>query len=292
MDDELLDIFGDHTKQIIQNLKENYIENQSTNECLHGDTFIDNNMIYCNNCGCEVKRIDYEIDGGIFGAEGDVDYVNIPKEKEKNNVKKVFDECNILNVDMKVRHITENKYKEIIGTTLLRGKTNKSIIATCLYYAYEEVGQSRTMDEIRNMFDLTKREMSKGMTMYQEKIPESRIATVTPIHLIRRILEQTGIDICHLPNILKIAKSINNTDEILNSSTPQSVAPAIVYLYLFLIPDYKEEKGLTKTKFSNLTNTTDITLTKLLKRIGLLIGKITFDDKVIKFADNTVTSIH
>ena len=74
------------------------------------------------------------------------------------------------------------------------------------------------------------------------------------------------------PSIFKIAKGLEGVDTCLNRSSPQSVASAIVYFYLCLFPKLKTELGLTKTKFAKDVKLSDITISKLVKKIAEIKG--------------------
>lgn len=74
---------------------------------------------------------------------------------------------------------------------------------------------------------------------------------------------RTNINFSHLRKINELCNYLDNRSPLLNRSNPQSVAAAIIYLYLCLEPEYKERLGLTKIKFANIVKLSDITITKL-----------------------------
>ena len=74
---------------------------------------------------------------------------------------------------------------------------------------------------------------------------------------------RTDINFSHLRRINKLCHYLENRSALLNRSNPQSVAAAIVYLYLCLEPEYKEKLGMSKIKFAHIVNLSDITITKL-----------------------------
>ena len=114
--------------------------------------------------------------------------------------------------------------------------------------------------------------MSSGLRKYYEKFPEDRTKHIQPEDLIRRILVLTNIPLNNYRKIVHIAKYLENSSRLLNHSSPQSVASAIVYLYLCMNPELKESLSLSKTKFAELAKLSDITVTKLVKEASKIVG--------------------
>jgi transcription initiation factor TFIIIB Brf1 subunit/transcription initiation factor TFIIB len=164
-----------------------------------------------------------------------------------------------------IRKRVESKYMKIVGNETVRGKGRKAIVAACLFYVYPEFGEYRTSDYIRGLFELDKKNMSAGLSRYYEVFPEARNLEIRPVDLIRWILTLTGIKISHYRKIVKIAQYLEGSSQLLERSSPQSVASAIVYFYLCLHPKYKHELGLTKNRFADKTMLSDITVGKLVK---------------------------
>jgi hypothetical protein len=121
---------------------------------------------------------------------------------------------------------------------------------------------------------LSKKDMSAGLTKYYEKFPEDRTTHVKPENLIRRIISLAEIDNEHYRPILALTKYLDGTSSLLNRSNTQSVAAAIVYLYLCINPDYKQTAGLTKIVFAKKIKLSDITIIKLAKEAY----KVAMDD--------------
>jgi transcription initiation factor TFIIIB Brf1 subunit/transcription initiation factor TFIIB len=140
-------------------------------------------------------------------------------------------------------------------------------------YIYRWEGINCTADEIRALFDLTKQEMSVGLTHYHATFPEDRTKHLNPQDLIKRVMTRMKISYAkHYRHILRIARCLDRTDRTLIRSNPASVAAAIVYFYICLTPKLKKQIGFTKTKFARQMKLSDITITKLVKQAAIIIG--------------------
>ena len=275
-DEEMLEFFGD--AQTIQNIRARIIEDAPLGEeCPHTQCFDADGINICKECGCEVEKLDFQPEWRWYGATDnrvskDPSRCHRSKDSVRGGIEKVFTDAKLGHLSLAIRKKTELKYKKIVGCETVRGKGRKSIVAACLLFTFRDEGDVRTSDEIRVMFGLTKQEMSDGLTKYHAAFPEDRVQHIKPSDLIRRIMHLTKIDFSHYKFVLRMAKCLDKVDYTLNHSSPQSVASAIVYLYLCLTPEVKETLGFTKTKFAREVQLSDITISKLVKRAAEIIG--------------------
>ena len=276
-DEEMLEFFGD--AQTIQNIRARIIEDTPATdvECPHIRCFDADGINICKECGCEVEKLDFQPEWRWYGATDnriskDPSRCHRSKDSVRGGIEKVFIDAKLSYLSLAIRKKTEMKYKKIVGGETVRGKGRKSIVAACLLFTFRDEGDVRTSDEIRIMFGLTKQEMSDGLTKYHAAFPEDRVQHIKPSDLIRRIMHLTKIDFSHYKFVLRMARCLDKVDYTLNHSSPQSVASAIVYLYLCLTPEVKENLGFTKTKFAREVQLSDITISKLVKRAAEIIG--------------------
>lgn len=267
-DEELLEFFGNPDS--VQNIKSK-IKETTFDQCEHASCFDEKGISICKNCGCEVEQLDFEPEWRYYGTSDnriskDPSRCHKSKEPIKGNINKVFEDAKLTELPQAIKKMTEKKYKIIVDGDTVRGKGRKARVAACLLHVLREEGDIRTSDDIRNMFALTKQQMSEGLTVYYTAFPKDRTQHANPSDFIRKVLQQIRLDFDHYKYILKIAHALNKVDQVLNRSSPHSVASAIVYLYICLHPELKEKIGLTKPKFAKAVNLSDITITKLVKR--------------------------
>lgn len=276
-DEELIEFFGEDvvsTKDTIQSI----IDAPEEEECEHAIHFEVDGINICKACGCQVELLDFQPEWRYYGASDnrssrDPSRCHRSKESTRGGIDKVFQDAKLGHITLAIRKKTEQKYKQIVGGETVRGTGRKAIVAASLLFTFREVGDIRTADEVGGLFGLSKQEMSFGLTKYHAKFPESRLDNIKPSDLIRRIMQLTKVDMTHYKNILRISKCLDKVDTTLNRSSPQSVASAIVYLYICLTPEIKKAAGFTKTKFARDVNLSDITITKLVKIAAEVIGQ-------------------
>ena len=153
------------------------------------------------------------------------------------------------------------KIKKTEGDKIFRGKSLKSIVASCLFHTYQEFGEFRTSNYIRELFNV-KQNMSLGMTKYLKAFPEARTKHVTPQKHLPWIMKLTGVDCSHYRRIRAITLYIVAASELVERSNPQSVAAAIIFLYLCMNQNYKNKLGITMSSFAKKVKLSDITITK------------------------------
>lgn len=274
-DEELLELFGDQDSYDFVRSK---ITEETDEECPHSErSESDGSTFVCRMCGCEVEMLDFKPEWRFYGAADnrvskDPSRCHRSKENTRGGIDKVFQDAKLGHLPLSIRKKTEQKYKIIVGDETVRGKGRKAIVAACLLFTFRHNGDVRTSDEVRNMFDLSKQEMSDGLTRYLEKFPKDRIEDIKPADLIERVMRLTKVGLEHYKYVLRIAKCLDGVDATLNRSSPQSVASAILYLYICLTPNVREELGLTKTKFARGVGLSEITVSKLVKKAADVIG--------------------
>lgn len=284
-DEELLEFFGD--SDIYTAVKNRVVEesDQIVQECTHDIYFDVDGTNICKSCGCEVEKLDFQPEWRYYGASDnrmsrDPSRCHRTKESTRGGIEKVFQDAKLMYLPQATRKKAEEKYKKIVGKETVRGRKRKSIVAACLLYTFRDEGDIRTSDEVRKMFAgaaghrdvLTKQEMSDGLRRYHSIFKGDRTQCIKPSDLIRRTMHLTKITFNHYKYILRISKCLDGVDPILNRSSPQSVACAIVYMYLCFNPELKTSLGLTKTKFAKEVKLSDITISKLVKKSAEILG--------------------
>lgn len=242
-------------------------------KCLHLDSFKDENGLYvCRSCYQEIEILDSEPEWRNYGSSGDSSRCNFPIDECKS-IKETLINENITVHDAVLKQIVFY-YKTIVrnGTKneTYRGNNRKGIIAACLFHSYIEYGEYRTIDHIRNMFGINKKTMTKGIRQFALSFPDLKNKYIQPEDLVKWIMKLTGIGDEHYKAIMTLTKYFRNSSETLKRSSPQSVASAIIYFYLCLYKDYRKQLGLTKNKFAEKAQLSDITITKLAREAAVI----------------------
>lgn len=251
-------------------------ESSEDEECQHTTKIVEDGIRICQSCGMTEDTFDFEPEWRNYGEGNTSRCCSI--QQPQWSLEKDFINWGI-DIPSSIRIATENKYRKIVDMLKDgrmkksgRGKGRKSIIASCLLHVYREKGDCRTFDDLINMFDLSKKSMFNGLTLYYECFQNDRIKYVTPEDLIPGILDKFNFEKERYPIVLKLARSLKNTSRNLKTSKPKSVASSIVYFYLCMNPSYKKSLGITKASFASTVDLSDITITKYVKDIGETCG--------------------
>lgn len=279
-DDEMMEFFGDaETYTMLARHFEEVMD-----ECKHTNTSESDGINICRDCGCEVEQLDFQPEWRWYGASDnriskDPSRCHRTQKSTKGGIESVFQEVKLDHLPQAVKKKAEEKYKKIVGEETIRGVKRKSLVAVCLLYTLRENGDVRTSEEIRKMFNehtnakdvIKKRKMSESLKRYHATFKADRTKHVKPVDLIKRTLILTKISLVHYNNISVIASSLEGVDPVLNRSSPQSVASAIVYLYLYFNKPLKKSLEMTKTRFAKEVQLSDITISKLVTRCAAIL---------------------
>lgn len=281
LEDEVRNIFGPRksefgnksfscgTKNFVRKMLEPKIECDHSK--LEQDSE-DDSTLTCPICGCLVERITFNPEWKSYADGKDISRCKETSSPSASILKSFFqgDLGKLVKIDI-IRKETEAKYLQVTGNEMIRGKKRKAIAAACLLYAYHDHRDMRTAEEVRKMVGISKKDMSFGLTTYNVKIPSHRSVSIRPKDLIKRIMIKIDLDLSLLPSIVEIADQVDTLDDVLSRSAPQSVAAAIVYFYI--VRFYRSSPLVKKTVFSKKVDLSDITVSKLYKRIEELLPR-------------------
>jgi transcription initiation factor TFIIIB Brf1 subunit/transcription initiation factor TFIIB len=241
-------------------------------ECEHTSTIVDGNKKICNACGCEVDVIDHEAEWKYHGSNAKSARCTRFREPDKgSNIRKIFEDNRISEdlVNEQCFKRCESKYREVVESQNVHGVKRKAIVAACLFHVFREDGIIRQIKELKTYFKLTNKQMLDGMTAYRVRFPESRTINITTSSIVKRNIEILKIDKVHEAPLLDIVAKIEAANAEITRSSPTSIAPAIIYVYLSCItPQYKASLGITKQSFAGLMGLSEITIGKLSKTIA------------------------
>ena len=260
------------------------IPDDSKTVCTHENIMKDDNGInICSDCGVEFNMLDFSKEWRNFGVADNRNNKDQSRcHAQKSTPKGIKDVLNSHSIDLSqaLTELVEYKFNRVLETNEnkgFRGQGREATVAVCLFHAYQNIGENRTTSYVRSLFNVNQKNMSSAMTRYYIAFPEDATKHMTPEMLIPWIMSLTGVGMEHRSRILAISKYLSATSQLVERSNPQSVAAATIYFYLCLFPDYKNELGLTKTKFAEKAKLSDITISKIVKDMAE-ISKIAAED--------------
>ena len=234
--------------------------------------FVDEDGIRtCTGCGHVLKTLNFDAEWRYYGAS-DTRSTRDPSRchrsrDTRSRIAKVFEDAK-MHVAHAIVARCEAKFQKMSGDETVRGKSYRARVAASYMYVNRQDGIVYSADEVREMFGLNRQDMSEGITLYLAAFPEDRVNHIRPADLTRRILKKAEIDLVHYPQVFKIARCLERTDLMLNHSTPQAVSAAVTYFYLCMYPELKRKTGLTKNRFAAKIGLSEITISKLCKKIS------------------------
>ncbi|MBM3203395.1 transcription initiation factor IIB family protein, partial [Candidatus Woesearchaeota archaeon] len=156
----------------------------------------------------------------------------------------------------------ENKGKFLIW----RGVKRIAISASCLFIACVRNNETRTVNEIASMYDISDTDLNVGYKKILKYAKERNIDIIIgksrPEHFIDRYCDELRIKKIYATEAYRMAKNLSKLG-IAYKHTPFSVAAACIYLMCEL----NELKLISRKKVAMVFNISDMTITKVYKEI-------------------------
>jgi transcription initiation factor TFIIIB Brf1 subunit/transcription initiation factor TFIIB len=231
----------------------------------------------CLDCGLEANSITYEAEWRKYSdADGRASKDTSRCNMYKSNAKSIDNVVEKLDLPEAIKADVQARYNKIANGKTFRGKCRAAVVATCLFYIYIHRGDFRTNDDVRQMFpNVQKKDMSQALTKYLSVFSEDRTFSMEPVHLLKRFMFLLNIDVStYYDEIRKLFHYVKNRSQTLVHSNPQSVAAAIIYLYLLMNPKLMKRLKLTKALFAEKVSLSDITVTKLATEAKTIIESV------------------
>lgn len=258
------EVFGDENayRQYLNDIAE-----AGTDLCEHKVVMDTGDFQVCTDCGDTKEVFSYDPEWRYYGAHDnksskDPSRCRYSSSTTSRNIKKALA---IRKIPEAMVEATIKKYQTVVGSKTMRGEKRNGIIAICLWVSLRERGDCRTVTEVGSLFDLERKNLYKGLQTYSRAFPDDRTITVTPGDLLARTMKLADIRETHSAPLVELCRSLENRSQMLGRSNPQSVAAAIVWLYLCLHPQIKADHGITKSLYAKKVSLSEITISKLAK---------------------------
>ena len=228
----------------------------------------------CADCGLVFERIDFTNECNWYNR----DRTRCSRHwypKPKGSAQKVI-EAHHVEIPSMIRDVIENKYQHIckVEGKFAHGEYHVGIIAVCLFYVCEEMGVHGTSEYILNKFNITIHVFFQSVVKYMNAFPEARSYSITPTQLLPWMMKLAGIDQFHWESITEVCQLLENYSK---RAYPQSVAGAVIYLYLCLNPEYMKQPGLTRESFAKKVQLTPYNVIKTAREMA----RNSFDERVV-----------
>ena len=205
------------------------------------------------------------------------------RERSLNNVlKKIHEKCQKAKIlkciedDAKILFINMRNVSTNNKQIIIRGKNLESSIAACIFFACKRKNETRSLQEIAELFNLQCTEITKGCKTFLKHIKGKNVDfdfnSSKPQDFITRYCKKLNISKSHIEHANNISKNIIKLN-IASIHTPLSVATGTI---LLLSDIYNLH--ITKKIISRLFNVSEVTISKTYKELQQYKNIILDDD--------------
>lgn len=242
--------------------------------CSHFSTEINKGAVTCMECGIELGN-EYAL-GEEYRAYYDSKSTRRadPRRCHNRTVRKeksIMKELSALQLPNCVAEEANFLYKKCTENKLLRGNARKALVFACVFNAFKFQGDPRCPEEIQVKFDLTRKEISRGLSVFNICIGKYKEpAYITVEHIIPRIMALLSSSESHIEQVQELwATKLQNKSDQLSRSNPRSVVAALVFYYCRYIG-----KSISCQKYSELVELSAITIYRLARIISEVLGTL------------------
>lgn len=239
--------------------------------CKHSEIIEHNGMDVCVECGEQIS--DYFTAEKEWRYYGDNDnrhssdpsrcqYRKVPDKGIKNELEK-------MKFPIEICKYANDLYLKVTNGEIKRSNLRKGIMFACVFNAYIDLDKPQTPDVLQEMFNIDRKNMSKGLTYFHMRNPAKKKSCYISVeHFIPQIMEKFNAKKEHVDTVLKIYDIIKNSSSIFIRSNPQSVSSSLVFFYL-----KKIDPEISISNFSNIVNLSEITIQRIVSEIETIVNK-------------------
>jgi transcription initiation factor TFIIIB Brf1 subunit/transcription initiation factor TFIIB len=270
MDD--FDTFDSAMQAYEENTKKTENNNCKNIKCMHTETFKENDIISCVNCGEVIKKVIInEREWRYYGSQDskracDPSRVQIRKIESRS----IHKDVETLGFSENIVNAADQLYNQVTNGSIYRGNSRKAIIFACIFHAYKLQGNHQVPEELIKLFGLDRKNGLKGLKIVNVNAPKDspiHSTSITPIHIIRQIMLKFEATEEMIAEVSELYNKINNRSSKLNRSRPQSVAAALTYYWIC-----SKNRQINIKDFSKKVELSELTISKNAKEIAKILG--------------------
>lgn len=198
-------------------------------DCEHLNRIRSSMGVVCVDCNLVVDELDYSFDCGDGGNRCQRQSVYT------RSVDDVFAKNNLEEENTALDEV-DKLYKTIVKRDKVRGESRDALIAICYRFHLLKKGDAIPLSDLKDLFNIDGRYLSPALTKYYRSFPQDRAIHLRPRDLVRRTLKLQRFDkelvLALQSQIQRMCDLAYNRSKKLNRSAPQSIASAMVYIYL------------------------------------------------------------
>ncbi|PVV05175.1 hypothetical protein BB560_000309 [Smittium megazygosporum] len=202
---------------------------------------------------------------------------NAAQKHERNLImayKEIVGMCDAIDLPKSIGDVAKQLYKEVEDKKLLRGKSNESIIAACIFIACRQENVPRTFKEIFALTRVPKRDIGRVVKELQ-RLLKTNVSSMSSEDLMSRFCSNLnlGMDVQKLAGLLsQKARNLSN----LAGKSPVSIAAASIFFVCQLMAINMEIKNISIT-----TGVSEVTIKNTYKQLYFGVDKL-MDNQTLK----------
>lgn len=168
-------------------------------------------------------------------------------------------------------------FDEVTKGDIYRGNSRKAIVFACVFEAYKQSGNPKSLEFLQDKFRLQRKVISKGINhvgMNTSKKKKNISVSLSPVDLIEETMNKLEADEKQIKNTMEIYNSIKNRSSLLNRSKPRSISTGVIWFYCVYT-----KKSITIKELSTISNLSEATIEKIAKEIDRIFKSNLFTAK-------------
>jgi len=165
-----------------------------------------------------------------------------------------------LNLPNIIRDEAARLYNLVIQKGIIRGRNMESVVAACIYSACRTYGIPRTLDEIAEATNVTRKEIGRTYRFIVRKL-EMKIRPSSPIDYVTRFGSLLKLSPRIQQDAIKILKR-NEISELTSGRGPAGIAAAALYISALL-----HDERRTQREIADVAGVTEVTIRNRYKEL-------------------------
>ena len=253
-------------------LSEKTLENDSS-QCKHLNASLSGYISVCLDCGEEMsKNVSQDKEWRYYG-QSDTKHSSDPNRCQMRRVeedKNIFKDVEGMGFKDNIITIANDKYLEVTHDKIHRGNTRKAIIFACIFLAFKENKNPQSCEPLITIFDIDRKTGLRGLKIVNLGLSKKKSCVnthITPANLVSDIMNEFSASNDQKQEVVELYHKIKGKSTKINRSRPQSVAAGLTYFWI-----RANNKNITLKEFSEKVKLSELTVAKVSKEIGNILG--------------------
>ena len=204
---------------------------QAIGICKHKDTEVVNGVVECVDCGEHLDTVVDEDQECRYYGSSDNKYSSDPSrcQYRKSPDKGIRKDLEKLHLPPYIINTADQYYQEVTQNEIKRGALRKGIMFACVFEAYKQHNKTQIPDTLRLLFNIDKKNGSRGITYFRKRKRKSDDRYITAEDFIPKICEKFDFVPEAIQEVIDLYRQLKSKSPALDHSYPQSVSCGCVY---------------------------------------------------------------